>query len=502
MATQTLVFKSTPNCDGVKLFDLGSDTVVATAASVVMGSNNKAFGSCTVTDVPAGLYVVACFAGSTPVWVQYVDLLLADGTYHCRETIEADVRISTRAAPGDEMALADDAITSSKYDETTAYPLKSADSGSTAVARTGANGDTLKTLSDQLDTAQSDLDLITGTDGATLATSQPNYAPAKAGAKMDLVDAPNATAVTAIQNGLSTFDPAEDAVARVTLVDTCTTNTDMRGTDGAVTSVPSETDIATAVWSASTRTLSSFGTLVSDIATAVWGATTRTLSAFSHKVTVQINEDKTGYALSTEPPTAEEVAEQVRTELTPELGRLDQPVSSRLAPTTAGRTINVDESGSVVATAEVSEESIRDAMGLEEGQRVATPEDIAVNVTVTPLSVTTPKDIEQSTLYLRLEDSSEYRIEEVKGSDGNLADLSLIANLELVIESFDEVEVEVITDLELINDNHGVAFSPSVAVQTATYPPKHHLWALRDPDDGNRVLAGGPCVVTRYAKKA
>ena len=48
--------------------------------------------------------------------------------------------------------LADDAITAAKFDESTAYPLKQADTGSTAVARAGADGDTLKTLSDQLDT--------------------------------------------------------------------------------------------------------------------------------------------------------------------------------------------------------------------------------------------------------------------------------------------------------------------------------------------------------------
>lgn len=35
--------------------------------------------------------------------------------------------------------------------------------------------------------------------------------------------------------GLSTFDPATDTVARVTLVDTTTSNTDMRGTDNAAT---------------------------------------------------------------------------------------------------------------------------------------------------------------------------------------------------------------------------------------------------------------------------
>lgn len=53
-------------------------------------------------------------------------------------------------------------------------------------------------------TAQADLDTLTGADGVTLATLQPNYAAAKQGDEMDLVDVPNATAVTAIQNGLAT----------------------------------------------------------------------------------------------------------------------------------------------------------------------------------------------------------------------------------------------------------------------------------------------------------
>lgn len=56
-----------------------------------------------------------------------------------------------------------------------------------------------------LATAQTDLDTLTGTDGVTLATSQGNYAPAKANDQMDLVNAPNATAVTAIQSGLATL---------------------------------------------------------------------------------------------------------------------------------------------------------------------------------------------------------------------------------------------------------------------------------------------------------
>lgn len=47
--------------------------------------------------------------------------------------------------------LADDAITAAKFDESTAFPVKSADTGATQIARTGADADTLETLSDQLD---------------------------------------------------------------------------------------------------------------------------------------------------------------------------------------------------------------------------------------------------------------------------------------------------------------------------------------------------------------
>jgi len=58
--------------------------------------------------------------------------------------------------------LADDAITASKFDESTAFPLKSADAGATAVARTGADSDTLETLSDQIDIIAGYVDSIPG----------------------------------------------------------------------------------------------------------------------------------------------------------------------------------------------------------------------------------------------------------------------------------------------------------------------------------------------------
>ena len=55
------------------------------------------------------------------------------------------------AATGAAMTLADDAITASKFDESTAFPVKLADTGATQIARVGADSDTLETLSDQLD---------------------------------------------------------------------------------------------------------------------------------------------------------------------------------------------------------------------------------------------------------------------------------------------------------------------------------------------------------------
>lgn len=58
---------------------------------------------------------------------------------------------ATLTKVGDAMGLSDDAITSAKYDESTAFPLKADDAGASQIARVGADGDTLETLSDQID---------------------------------------------------------------------------------------------------------------------------------------------------------------------------------------------------------------------------------------------------------------------------------------------------------------------------------------------------------------
>jgi hypothetical protein len=60
------------------------------------------------------------------------------------------------------VTLANDAITAAKFDESTAFPLTSVDTGATRVARTGADADTLETISDQLDAAVLDGVLFLG----------------------------------------------------------------------------------------------------------------------------------------------------------------------------------------------------------------------------------------------------------------------------------------------------------------------------------------------------
>ena len=122
--------------------------------------------------------------------------------------------------------------------------------------------DTTTDIPALITTAQADLDTITGADGVTLATAQALYAPSKAGdamtltaAGVDLIwDELLAGHLTADSTGLllnewqdggrldlildarmaeASIDTTGGAVDVVTLVDTTTANTDMRGTDSA-----------------------------------------------------------------------------------------------------------------------------------------------------------------------------------------------------------------------------------------------------------------------------
>lgn len=96
-------------------------------------ASNSTIGTCTANTDMVGTNNAALAATA-----------LTDATW-------TDARAGYLDALNSGVTLANDAITAAKYDESTAYPVASADSGATQIARTGADADTLETLSDQLD---------------------------------------------------------------------------------------------------------------------------------------------------------------------------------------------------------------------------------------------------------------------------------------------------------------------------------------------------------------
>jgi len=97
---------------------------------------------------------------------------------------------------------------------------------------------------------------------------------AQAGDEMDLVDAPNATAVTVIQSGLAVPGDEMDLVdaPNATAVTAIQSGLAVPGDEMDLVDAPNATALsalATAVWAAGTRTLTSFGSLVSSVASAI-----------------------------------------------------------------------------------------------------------------------------------------------------------------------------------------------------------------------------------------
>lgn len=97
-------------------------------------------------------------AGILAIWHQLTAAIVTASTIGKLIIDFLNAAITSRAVAGDNMNLADDAITSAKYDESSAFPIKSVDTGASQIARVGADGDTLETLSGQLDGIQADLD--------------------------------------------------------------------------------------------------------------------------------------------------------------------------------------------------------------------------------------------------------------------------------------------------------------------------------------------------------
>ena len=99
------------------------------------------------------LRVAVSKSGALPVWQDF--LVVTANVY--------DTLCSTDSLDVNVTALADDVITAAKFDESTAFPLKSADTGATQVARVGADGDTLETLSNEIAAKMATAENIEGT---------------------------------------------------------------------------------------------------------------------------------------------------------------------------------------------------------------------------------------------------------------------------------------------------------------------------------------------------
>lgn len=123
-------------------------------------------------------------------------------------------------------------------------------------------------------------------------------------------------------------------IARVTLVDTCTTNTDMRGTDGANTTAPDNASIAAILVDTGTTIPAQITALNNlsaaqvntevDTALADVGLTTTVTGRVDAAVSTRL-----ASASYSAPPSAATNASAVRTELATELGRIDAAVTTR-----------------------------------------------------------------------------------------------------------------------------------------------------------------------------
>ena len=139
--------------------------ITASAANGFAADNTYAVFCTLAVDAQNPTGFVGSF-DTMPVQANAIEIESADPTDTIRDSVVDDAnRIdasalntlsghdpgATIAKAGDAMNLAADAIKAVSYDETTAWPIIATDTGATQIARVGADGDTLETLSDQID---------------------------------------------------------------------------------------------------------------------------------------------------------------------------------------------------------------------------------------------------------------------------------------------------------------------------------------------------------------
>jgi hypothetical protein len=377
MATQTIEFRAASGLTlTAELFAIGSDTIVATVSPIEQ-TNRAGTYRAAYTDVAAGEYQLVAFSGTTPVASWLVTLTLDTATF---QTYDRATSINMR---GTDNALLAASYTAPANSDITAIKTKTDQFVFTVANQVDANALTggggldaagvraaVGLASANLDTQLADLPTVAEFEARTLVAADyfvvSDYtAPLDASGVRSAIGLSTANLDTQLADlptnaefeartipsadyfvvGDYTTPPTASSVAdevqtrtiaRVTLVDTCTTNTDMRGTDNALlaanyTTPPTASANASQVRTELTTELGRIDATISSRSTFAGGA----VASVTDPVTVGTNNDKTGYALATAPPTASEVATQVRTELSTELARIDATVSSRSTLTAA-----------------------------------------------------------------------------------------------------------------------------------------------------------------------
>jgi len=241
MATQSVEF-SAPSGQTVtaRLFSAGNDTIVQTASAVTEATNRDGVYTATFTDAAAGAYrLIATNSGGILLAQWWVDLTLTTATFQAYEMPVSVIQsgLSTFSAASDSVTVGSmnaNTVTASALATDAVTEIQSGLSTLDAAGVRAAVG----LVSANLDTQIADLPTVAEFEARTLLAAA-YFDPAT-----DTVA--NVTTVGSVSGSVGSISgvsfPANFGsllinvsghVSRVTLVDTTTTNTDMRGTNNA-----------------------------------------------------------------------------------------------------------------------------------------------------------------------------------------------------------------------------------------------------------------------------
>lgn len=289
--------------------DGGAFANLATLPDVDPDSSVQVLVSLSAGEMNGDEIVVTAIDASGDEWHSFAVTIHTVGQTF--DAVDANIDSILADTGTDGVKIAADAITASTFDESTAYPLKSADTGATQVARVGADGDTLETLSDQLDatataaalaTVDGIVDDILTDTGTTLPGTLATLATAADLATVDgNVDAILEDTGTTLPATLANV--ALEATTQSILTDTGTT------LPAAIADIPTNAELATALASADDAVLAAIAALNNLSSAGAQAAAAAALLAYgaSTLTAAQVNAEVDTALADYDPPTKAEL---------------------------------------------------------------------------------------------------------------------------------------------------------------------------------------------------